>query len=99
MGGVVSGIMGALALFFASSIGAIVKRALVAIGIGTITYAGIDVAFGAARDLVVANYGQITGDTAALINLAGVGATIGIILGALAARVALIALTKLGNVL
>lgn len=92
-------IMATLAAFFGSSIGALAKRALVALGIGTVTYAGLDVAFGAARDLVISNYGQITGAAAQLISLAGVGQALGIVLGALAARVGLIALSSLGKVL
>lgn len=92
-------IMAALAAFFAGSIGGIVKRALIAIGIGTVTYSGLDIAFGAARDLVISNYGQISGASAQLIALAGVGQALGIVLGALAARVGLLALSTLGKVL
>lgn len=95
MGGVVA----TIAAFLATAVGPLVKRALVAIGIGTVTYAGLDVAFGAARDLVVSNYGQMSGDVANLVSLAGVGQAIGIILGAMAARVALTALSTLGRVL
>lgn len=95
MGGVVA----TIAAFFAGSIGALVKRALVAIGIGTVTYAGLDTAFAAARDLVVSNYGAMTGDVADLVSLAGVGQAIGIILGAMAARVGMTALSTLGKVL
>ncbi|MDD2943636.1 MAG: DUF2523 domain-containing protein [bacterium] len=95
MGGVVA----TIAAFLATSIGPLVKRALVAIGVGTVTYAGLDVAFAAARDLIVSNYGQMSGSVADLVSLAGVGQAIGIVLGALAARVGLVALTSLGRVL
>lgn len=99
MGGVVASVITTIAAFFASSIGPLVKRALVAIGIGTITYAGLDTAFAAARDLVVSNYGQMPGNVADLVSLAGVGQAIGIILGAMAARVGMTALSTLGKVL
>lgn len=92
-------LLGVLAYFFASSIGPMVKRALVAIGLGVITYSGLDVAFGAARDMVVSNYGAMAATTAGLVSLAGVGQAIGIILGALAARVGLVALSHIGRVL
>lgn len=77
----------------------LVKKVLVAIGIGVISYTGIQFAFNQARDLVVSNYGMMASETAQLVNLAGVGQAIGIILGALAARVALIALSHFGRVL
>jgi hypothetical protein len=92
-------ILGALAFFFSASIGPLLKRALVAIGIGTITYTGMDVAFGAARDLVISNYGAMGAATAGLVSLAGVGQAFGIILGALSARVGLTIMSKLGSVL
>lgn len=92
-------IIATLVAFFASSAGALAKRVLVAIGIGTVTYAGLDTAFAAARDLVVSNYGQMTGDVANLVSLAGVGLAIGIILGAMVSRVGMTALSTLGKVL
>lgn len=88
-----------IATFLAQAVGPLAKRVLVALGIGTVTYAGLDVAFGAARDLVVSNYGQMSGDVANLVSLAGVGQAIGIILGALAARVGMAALSHLGKIL
>lgn len=92
-------LFGSLALFFRVQIGDLAKRALVAVGIGTITYTGLDYAFASARDAVVANYGAMAGATADIANLAGVGASIGIILGAMASRVALMALSQLGKLL
>lgn len=92
-------LLGALAYFFGASIGPLLKRALVAIGIGTITYSGLDVAFASARDLVISNYGAMGAATAGLVSLAGVGQAIGIILGALSARVALTVLSRLGKIL
>lgn len=92
-------LLGLLAYFFAGSVGALVKRALVAIGIGTITYSGLAAAFGSARDLVISNYGAMAGSVADLVNLAGVGQAIGIVLGALTSRVALTALTRIGSIL
>lgn len=88
-----------LGAFLSSSIGALVKKALTALGLGTITYAGLQTAFDAAQAQVIAHYGQMSGNSMQLADLAGVGQAIGIILGALAGRVGLIALSKIGRVL
>ena len=95
MGGVVA----TIAAFLATAAGPLIKRALVAIGIGSVTYVGLDAAFASAKDLVVSNYGQMSGNVADLVSLAGVGQAIGIILGAMAARVGMAALSSLGKVL
>lgn len=92
-------VVATIASFLIAAVGPLAKRVLVALGIGTITYAGLDVAFGAAKNLVISSYGQMSGDVANLVSLAGVGQAIGIILGALAARVAMTALSHLGKVL
>lgn len=88
-----------LGAFLATSIGSLAKRALVALGLGTITYTGLQAAFNAAQTQVINNYGQMTGASLQLTDLAGVGQVIGIILGALAARVGIALLSKIGRVL
>ena len=85
--------------FLASSIGPLLKRALVAIGFGTITYTGLQAAFDAAKAQVIANYGQLSGVSMQIADLAGVGQAMGIVLGALAARVGLVVLSKIGRIL
>lgn len=85
--------------FLASAIGPLVKKALIAIGIGTITYTGLQAAFDAAQAQVISHYGQMSGSALSLADLAGVGQTIGILLGALAARVGIAVISKLGRVL
>lgn len=88
-----------LGAFLATSIGSLVKKALVALGLGTITYAGLQAAFNSAQAQVISHYGQMPGNALELANLAGVAQTIGIILGAISARVGMIALSKIGKVL
>ena len=88
-----------LGAFLSSSIGALAKKALTAIGLGTITYAGLQAAFDAAQAQVVANYGAMPAAALQLSDLAGVGQAIGILLGALAARVGMVALSHIGRVL
>lgn len=88
-----------LGAFLAGSIGALAKRAMLAIGLGTITYAGLQAAFDAAQTQVITHYGQLSGASLQLADLAGVGQTIGILLGALAARVGIAVVSKFGRVL
>jgi len=90
----------ALALtWLASSAGAIAKRVLIALGIGTITYTGVDVAFNAMKDLVISNYSGFIGAGAQIASLAGIHEAIGILLAALAARVGLLVLSHIGKVI
>jgi hypothetical protein len=87
------------AAFLAGAVGPLAKKILLALGIGTITYTGLQEAFDAASDQIIANYGAMSGGTLALVDLAGVGQAIGIILGAIAARVAMIALARFSKLL
>lgn len=88
-----------LGAFLSTSIGALVKKALVAVGLGTVTYTGLQAAFSAAQSQIISNYGAMPAAALQLADLAGVGATIGILLGALAARVGMAALSHIGRVL
>lgn len=88
-----------LGAFLSASIGSLVKKALVALGLGTITYAGLQTAFDSAQANVISHYGQMPAAALQLADLAGVGQTIGILLGAMAARVGMVALSKIGKVL
>ena len=87
-----------LGAFLAGAAGPLLKKALVAIGLGTVTYAGLQAAFNAAQAQIIANYGLMPAAALQIADLAGVGATIGIILGALAARVGMVALSHIGRV-
>lgn len=88
-----------LGAFLATSIGALATRALVALGLGTVTYAGLQAAFNAVQAQVISNYGQLSGASMQLTDLAGVGQVIGILLGALTARVGIAIVSKIGRVL
>lgn len=80
--------------FIVSIIGPIAKRVLIALGIGTLTYVGLDAAFDAAKAAVISNYGQMSADVLNVVSLAGFGQAFGIILGAIAGRLAMIAVSK-----
>lgn len=88
-----------LGAFLALSVGALVKRALLALGLGIITYSGLQAAFDTVQAQVISNYGQMSGASLQLADLAGVGQTIGILLGALAARVGIAVVSRIGRVL
>jgi len=85
-----------LAPLLVSIAGPFIKRALTALGIGVISYAAVQTALSAAVSQVQGAYGSIAGDIAGPLGLAGFGEAIGIILGALSARLAATQLTKLG---
>lgn len=80
--------------FILSIIVPLTKRILIAAGVGVVTYAGIDTAFSYAKDQVISSYGAMGADVANIVSLAGFGDSIGIVLGAIAARIALIAVSK-----
>lgn len=88
-----------LGAFLSASVGNLVKKGLVALGLGTITYTGLQAAFDSAQAQIISNYGAMSGGTMAIVDLAGGGQVIGILLGALAGRIGMIALSKIGKVL
>lgn len=75
--------------------GPVVKKALGALGIGVVSYAAINAALSAVQSAVVSSYGAMTGDVAGILGLAGVGQAIGILLGAMVARISYAQLSKL----
>ena len=88
-----------LGAFLSASVGALAKKALIAVGLGTITYAGLQAAFDGAQAQVISHYGQMPAVAMLIADLAGVGQTIGILLGAMAARVGMAALSHISKVL
>lgn len=91
--------MSTLGTFLTAASLPVVKRVLAGLGIGTITYVGLQAAFTQASGFVSSYYGQIGGDAAGLIGLLGMGEALGIILGALSARMSMMMLSKLGKVI
>lgn len=75
--------------------GPVVKKALSALGIGVVSYAAITAALSAVQSAVIASYGAMTADVAGILGLAGVGQAIGILLGAMVARISYAQLSKL----
>lgn len=90
--------MSTLSSLITSLAGPVVKRALVALGIGIVSYAAVQAAFSAAQSQLVALYGQAPASMVWIAERAGFTAGIGIILGALAAKFGLMAVGKLGRI-
>lgn len=90
--------MASLGGFFAAAAGPLAKKVLMSLGLGMVTYAGVDTAFGVAKNAIIASWGGLPADVAALAGLAGIGDSFGILLGGMAARIALLSLSHLGKV-
>jgi len=67
--------------------GPLVLRALTVLGIGTVTFTGVTASLQSLIDLGISNYAGMGGDVLALCGLAGVPQALGIICGAMTARV------------
>lgn len=71
------------------------KKVLAALGMGIVSYAAITAALAGVTSAITSAYGAITGDIAAILSLAGFGQAMGIILGAMAARITYAQLNQL----
>lgn len=78
-------LMGALATVMASLIG----RAILALGIGFVTYTGITVAINGMKEAVISGVSGIPGDAASLIGFLWLDKGISVIFSAVAASLAL----------
>lgn len=87
-----------LGKFFESNIGAIVSKALSFIGIGVLTYGAVTAAFNAALSFTQTHYNGLAPDMLSLIGLGGFGEAAGIVVGAMAGRVAMQSLKRLGYI-
>lgn len=90
--------MSTLGSFLAAAAGPLARRVLQAVGVGVISYAGLAVAVNAVVAELKAAYGQIIGPVADLLNLAGLGTALGIVLGAMLARLSFTVTARLGRV-
>jgi hypothetical protein len=72
-----------------AAIGPLVIKALIAIGIGTVTFTGVTVALDSLINMAVTNWAGVMAAVVQLASLAGVPECMGIICGAMSARVAI----------
>ncbi len=90
--------MGSIGAFLAAVVGPLAKRVLVALGIGVVSYAALSTLVGSVVSALQSNWGQVTGAVLAISSLGGIPQALGIITGALIARVAYQLLGQLGRV-
>lgn len=82
--------------FLVAITGPIARRAAASLGIGLVTYGGLILIANQVKDAVISNYGQLSGSVLDLLNLLGAGQALGIVLGAIIARAAFGAMSRLG---
>jgi hypothetical protein len=90
--------MASFGLYLASVSAPIAQRVLTGLGIGVVTYVGLQAVFDQLQSLVINYYGSIPLVTAQLLGLAGIPQGIGLILAALATRFSMLQLAALGRV-
>ena len=86
--------MSGLAQWLLAMAGPLVMRVLLSLGLSVVTFVGVKEAANGLVSNVQSLYGGLPADVAALAGLAGVGEGLGIVLGAIAGRVALWALAS-----
>lgn len=89
--------MGNLAVWLLGLVTPLVKKALLALGIGFLTYQGIDALVGDIQGNISASFGQLPATIYAYLAMAGVFKAIGIILSGMAARVSMIITSKMAK--
>lgn len=90
--------MGGLAGFLMGLIGPLARQALVALGIGLITYVGVDTAVTGALSAAKGYMGQVPADIAALCARGGLFTAMSVIAGGITARVSMMILKRMGRV-
>ena len=73
-----------------------VKKVLSGLGMGILTFTGVDTAFNTARDSLVAKWGDMPASVAQILELAGFNTFFGIVLGAMAFSLSIMVLKRWG---
>lgn len=73
------------------------SRILAALGMGFITFGGLALIYDQLKTAVLGHWGALSGAIFQLLSLIGFPMAIGIVLGAFAARVTMMSLSKLGK--
>lgn len=94
-----SGLLGALFDLLYAGVGTLAGRVMTAVGVGWLTYSGLDLFVSQVVAMVKSHYGAMPGDVLSFLGLTGASEGVGIILGALVARVSLISLSRLAHLL
>lgn len=92
--------MGSVAIWLAAILPSMVARVIASLGMGVITVTGFTLAWDTVKNLIITNFQGLPADVLALAGLAGVGTGLGIIFGAITARVsysAIMSAAKIGG--
>lgn len=79
--------MGGLGSWLLTIAGPMVLRVFTLLGIGTITFTGVTSSLQSLIDMATSNWASVAGDVLALASIAGVPQCVGIVCGAMVARV------------
>lgn len=90
--------MGNLVAWLLALVWPLAKKVLVALGIGVLTYSGLSILATQAQNEIVGLWGQVPASMANMAALLGIPQAMGIIIGGIMARVALISAGRLGRV-
>ncbi len=85
-----------LAQFLDTYLGSFAKNVLSSLGIGVISYAGIKTVFDQLVSLAQDQYSNMATDALSVVQLAGVGEAIGIIVGAITFKLTITTMSSLG---
>lgn len=85
-----------LAQFLDTYLGSFARNVLSSLGIGVISYAGIKTVFDELVALAQAQFANIASDALSVVQLAGVGEAIGIIVGAITFKLTMTTMSSLG---
>ena len=81
--------MGGLGSWLLGIAGPMVLRVFTILGLGTLTFTGVSTSLQSLIDMAVSNWAGVGADVLALASLAGIPQAIGIVCGAMVARVGL----------
>jgi len=73
------------------------KKILTMLGIGWLTYEGLTAVAGQAQGYVISNFGSLPASMLQVLSLSGFAESVGIILGAVTARLSFTVLQRLGK--
>lgn len=90
--------MGGFAGLLMALAGPLARQVLISLGIGLITYVGVDAAVAGALSAAKATLGQLSASVAAVLARAGMFTALSILAGGLTARVSMLALKRMGRV-
>jgi hypothetical protein len=87
--------MGTISAFLLAITGSLAARVLTSIGIGIFSYAALSTLAGSVISAAQSNFGQIDSTVFSLINLGGIGESMGILSSALITKATMLAIKRI----